>query len=578
MRESIFLESFIVDIGKFFYHATKINKEMITNYKKFIANIGIIIISIFVLFNCTSKNKTEEVSDEIVLKIGDVEITKYEFEKNKKRYYDPKSNYQEWVNSFINNTYYLADAYNKKYDTITQINKTVEYMSLLMISQVGGYLWRKVEEPKLEFSKSEIIEMYKKRDKVFYFEYLVFPDKKTLTSLLHNDTIIKSESDFLVLANKCKFNNTIKYENRVFPYPFSELWQIKDILYNLKEGEISTPLYTDNGIYIIRLSKIETTKQHPFKKEKQKLVNMLRQQKSHQIIERKQKEVFQKANMVFNEKVIKSVLNSITLYNIERNSTISNPTDTLINYQLNNKYQYLLVKDFMHYYVNKPFMATIEDKESLNKALENYVDEQYMYAEAENLGITKEKRYVLDKKNFKNKLIQDYYNKKEFSCNFNITKHELHAYYNDKKESFTEATSCDANLFTFKDLNTAMNSYGYINTLLDQGDFSEFSDTSSLRGLLTYQEDVNIQRDSEMYPAELIQVIFNSPLYELNGPFELTNAILYIKTKQEGIRVKTIEEVKDEIKNRIRRDKEDKLKNEQLNKLKNKYSSSIKNL
>ena len=98
---------------------------------------------------CQPKKAKNEVSNEIVLKTGPVEITKYEFEKNKEREYQPGNglNYTDWVNGFIDETYMLADADSKKYDTMSIINRQLNYVAQAMMSQVGGYLWERTVTP-----------------------------------------------------------------------------------------------------------------------------------------------------------------------------------------------------------------------------------------------------------------------------------------------------------------------------------------------------------------------------------------------------------------------------------------------
>ena len=85
------------------------------NKKKLVKSFFFIGISLLLLqTGCKSKKLANDISDEVVLKIDSAEITRYEFEVNKERSYDPKSNYQHWLESYIDEAYILADAYKKK--------------------------------------------------------------------------------------------------------------------------------------------------------------------------------------------------------------------------------------------------------------------------------------------------------------------------------------------------------------------------------------------------------------------------------------------------------------------------------
>ncbi len=395
---------------------------------------SISIILLFSFLTCTHQKSEDEISEEIVLKIGPVEITKYEFERNKKRSYNPKQgNYQQWLNNYIDEAYILADGYEKKYDTLSTINKTVNYATYTMISQVNGYLWEKTEQPKLNFPDSEIKKIYKKQNKVFHIEFLKFPDKKTMTGLLGNDTIITTRANFTRLVNKCQPNTSVRFVTVELLYPFHELEPYKNLLFKMEQDDITKPLYTDNGIFIVHLIGTESRNPKPFKIEKDRIRMSLKLDKERQIVDHKQKEIFGKANIFINNKVegiameIIKMINKRLLYN-----KTEDVNDTLLVYTLNNQKKYLLIKDFIDYYKNNPFMFLIEDIQSLHNILENYVIEQYLYVEAEGLDIIHEKKFLLDRKNFKNKLIVYRYNEEEFSNAVSVSEQEMHEYYQEK--------------------------------------------------------------------------------------------------------------------------------------------------
>lgn len=103
---------------------------------------------------------------EAILSIGDVVITQYEFEKNlnifkssfiRKNKCNPTSNdIEKWIQNFIDHTYFLADAYQKGFDTLELVNKRVTSMAHLIVSQPGGLLDKKMVNKRLSLNKNEI--------------------------------------------------------------------------------------------------------------------------------------------------------------------------------------------------------------------------------------------------------------------------------------------------------------------------------------------------------------------------------------------------------------------------------------
>ena len=554
---------------------------------KKVKGLQILIISVIILAvchsGCSHKKVKNEISDEIVLKCGPAEITRYEFERNKAREYQPERGltYNEWLNGFIEETYLLADALSKKYDTISVINKQVNYAAYAMVGQAEGYLWQKTVTPRLKFSDRELKNVYKKRDKIFYLEYLQFPDENTITKLLDGGTTVKTGEDFDSLVKKCSTDNSVIYRNQPFLFPFSGLDSFKKSLYNLKQGEIKKLSSADKEIFLFHLIKIESREQKPFKTERDNIESLLKQALEIQIIEEKQNEVFSKAKITINEKVEADVLEILKKAGTDRTFDIipAIADDTLMIYRFNGRKKYMPVSLFLDFYTNDFTLFVIDNKEHIEQTLKNYVIDRYLYVEAENLGVTKEKKYLLDKKNFKNKLILQSYQKKEFDSLIHISDRDLQEYYRQNEQFFSEPVLCHVAFFTFKDQNSLYRNFEKMKSDMANAGFESLSDTIGLVGLIAYEPDVLIKKDTKKYPAELVERIFQIPVNKLSLPFNPAYSnILFVKTGQGGKRVKTFEEVKSQIEQTIHYEKVELMKKERVNDLKGKYLISIKKI
>jgi hypothetical protein len=94
---------------------------------KILLNLSLVFLGISFCFK-------SDVSGSIILHIGKVTITEYELEKNlelfrsdltrEKKRTPSDSDVINWINTFIDRTYFLADACDKGYDTAAEVTKT----------------------------------------------------------------------------------------------------------------------------------------------------------------------------------------------------------------------------------------------------------------------------------------------------------------------------------------------------------------------------------------------------------------------------------------------------------------------
>jgi hypothetical protein len=110
---------------------------------KILLNLSLVFLGISFCFK-------SDVSGSIILHIGKVTITEYELEKNlelfrsdltrEKKRTPSDSDVINWINTFIDRTYFLADACDKGYDTAAEVTKWVESMAHYVVSKPDGLL------------------------------------------------------------------------------------------------------------------------------------------------------------------------------------------------------------------------------------------------------------------------------------------------------------------------------------------------------------------------------------------------------------------------------------------------------
>jgi hypothetical protein len=547
---------------------------MQTRLKKIIVGLNFTC-SALLITGCVNHKNDDKVSEDIVLKIGKVAISEYEVKLNydlaKQSNSSGKINYEQWLVSFLDKVYFLADAFEKRYDTIPEISKVVNYAAQEMMGCVDGYLWNKEVAPTIEIKNAELKEAYKKRDKVFYIEYVKFDTKEEYTYTLNNDTSIKDVAKFNKTISIIKNQKKQIYNNQGFLYPFDDLSLFKESIYDMHDDQVNT-FYTPSGIYVLRVIKIEPIKQPPFRKEKDNIKEVLTKIKKIEIAQKKQVEIFKQANIEINQKILPAILEK----NNARDSILSKLNPTLMTYFLSGEKVTFKINDFYDYYENAPFINTEIRKETLINTLKNYVLEKYLFIEAEKLGVTKDKKYLFDKNNYLNRSIRMYYENEEFRKHVNLTNDDLENYYMQHKTDYSESKTSYITVFTFKDINNAYNNWDFIKYKIAQNDFKSLSDTSIIKGLLSYAPNIKIDRRNVDFPSQIISAVLSNNVNIVLTPMEFNGKGLIIyKTKEEGKTVKPFEDVRAAINEQLYTEKIEQLKNARLKEVKYKYKVEI---
>jgi hypothetical protein len=536
----------------------------------------LILVSITILFYSCNNATEKEIDDEVVLKIGDVEITRYEFERNKERYFDPSENYRHWVQEFIEDVYFITDAMNIGYDTMKIVNEQVYYTSLDMISKVGGYVWNEIATPILKNSKKDIKDVYNKQDKVYYIEYAIFPNKDILIESLNNDTIIESEYEFVNLTNIAKSRQDIRFENVALLYPFNNaLYPIRNEITTLEEGELSSFYHLPNGILIAHISKIEPQKRLQYKVAKHEIDAQLSDLKIPEIVRNKQKEIFAKAEIKSDKSVISDYLMSKTDTNYKVETT-----DIIAEYTLYDEARSITVYDF-NKFLRKNLISTgsITSVKQVHLNINNIVIQQYLYIEANNLGILDGKKYQLDRRNFKNRFALNLYLREHVKDTTPIKEEEILEYYNSHTEQQKDVQTCFITEYIFKDYESAVNNEYTLRSKLNQGEIIDLSDSNIVKGLIGYESNKKVEM-SDLYISEnMKRAVFNAELNEISGPHQNGNQYsLFYKTEEQGERVRNIDELREEITSALRRQKKNKARTAMYKELLKKYPSSVNTL
>ena len=479
----------------------------------------------------------------------------------------------------------IADAYKKRLDTCYAVKLKEQYAEWDMASSVGSYYWNKIIEPTLDCSNKEIREAYKKRSHLYYFEFLVSPDKELMDLALKSFQYPKNNAELKNIALSIPKNGNVKFVAIQLKWPYKQLEEFKDELFNLKPGEITKPLYGLKYVYIISLKKIEAQKQDPYKTVKQKIIKELKDLKIQNIVVGKQKEILDNSNTQLNDKLIEMVFTQINNGKLSSSnySYLLNNSDTLMAFKINNKTKFLSVGDFINYYYNTPFNhRTIKKKQDIIITLQFLVLQLSMHEDLINNGVLDEIEFQLEKKIYSGTYLVDEYYRKEIINNIKIGKTEAKEYYIKNRQTYELPEKCTVDLLKFSDRKSLQNSYQFLITHFNQrkiNDLINKSGISGLSGLINYSPNLVLKKGDKRYTSKLIDAIFTCKIDQLSPPnSDFGGEVFYLlqNKRGEGSYTLAFEEVKESILDQLRLIKIEQAKIIKLNELKKKYTISNK--
>ncbi len=506
------------------------------------------------LYSCN----TNKIDKQIVLKIGKLEITKYEFNKNKGRGLNDSTKNDtksiiKWKKQYLNDCLIVADAYERSYDTLKIVQKLVENTSRIMMVQKYGYLWKKTISPfedtftHVTSSKSE------KRKKMFYFDYIQIKNYEGLKNVTGNDTVIKTLAEYNKLKNKCHQYPFLETGYISQQWPFIAFWELKDYLYNMKESQISKLIYYEGNYYYFYLDHIENIE--ITQKEKDNFQSELALGFEKEIEYKMAKEIEKKCQPVFNyenvDVIAKYISNNHSIFEFNNNFE-------LLHYKIDNTNKVLNFDTFREYYYYLILKHNINNKETLLSYINQYYHDDYLSNEAEKLGLYKTDTFLLDQKNFKNNVVNGEYVQMNIIDKIKIDLSEIVAFYNKNKMKFIQPKSIILDLYAFDKNKDAFENMHKIMWYIRKNQPHKTNDPSIIKGLHDFTPNYKINLEcNENYPDEFLNETLTMNINTLsNKPILYNNKyVLIYKRSEEGQCIKKLKNAYSQIEAQIKNEK-----------------------
>lgn len=237
---------------------------------------------------------------------------------------------------------------------------------------------------------------------------------------------------------------------------------------------------------------------------------------------------------------------------------------TIMTYRINGQTVRVSVGQFIDFYNDLPLRREIDSGGQVVSYLEDLVHEDYAYKKAQESGMTKDRKFLLDKENFRRNVIYSLYETQELKSGTDVTPREIKDYYDTTKNAFTRPIDVVVSAFFFKNKNDAV--FGMMHLKRSMGD------AAFLRGAGRISPHWKLNYTSTELSDSIKSVIFGMRTNEVSRPMPLDGQfIVVVKESESGNRVAGLDEVHDIIAKEIKDQKIEKKKQAYLVRLKSMY-------
>jgi hypothetical protein len=536
---------------------------------------------VIILFSsCTNSPYPDK---KITLKVGCLEITKYEFEKNKTRDLvvngtDSSALFNStklavWKKNYINKCMIIADAYSKQYDTIKSIQKSIKHVGNYMMVQRYGYLWKQTISPIVDANKVVTDEKIEKRKKLFYFDYVASKNIEELVKLTNPDTLVQNNAEFLNLKNQYPQNKAISTGYFSSQWPFLAFWKYRDYIFNMKEGSVSKLfVFEDNYMYLYldHIEEITITE-----KEKANLLTELQLGTEEELIKKGTVEMEAKCRPKLNQ----TNLNIIGQFLAKGNSISEFKNDIeLIQFYINDTLMKIGTKDFIDYYSNLVVRDEIRDTEKLISYLNEFYGDKYLINEAKKLNLFNSDIFKLDQKNYQNNVFFGKYLEDEILKDIKVDSAEITKYFLNNKANFKQPKTIVASMYLFNKSADASIGANKIAELLIKKESAKTHDSTIINGLCQFIPNVKIDLENpEPYSEEFINTLITTPVGRIaqRSVVHQNKYVVLFKIEESGESYKKLKDVSNYIEYQIKAEKGEIKRQTLVSQLKTRYKVEI---
>lgn len=561
---------------------------MISNSNHHFQNLIILFLSI--ILSC-SNDVDNDIDNSLAFAVGPISVTRYELQKNLKPLINtyakevgispPDDSIRAWKNDFIDKFYFAADAHEKRYYEDVPIENEVNDVACFMLTQKRGLVQKRLIRDEVTIDEHDLPQLYKKRQHKFYFDFIKFRDMTQLQELLGDTLKVKTASQFSSLMNSLKSNQDVLSKSvDGLPWPYTLLWDICDRIYEMEAGQISDFIQTETGVYIVHLKKKEPAEQESYEKFKQEFPRFYELAKGFWLIDQNESRILEESKMQIDEDNFNMLAERLDKIENKRKISSDSMQDilrkTVLSYEIESQKVEKSISEFLDFYKRQPLKKELKSEQILRDYIARMVIEDYLLLEAERLGITKEQKFVLDRKNYKNNVVYHEYEQNELKIE-PITEQDISDEYASQKEQFLEPISGVYTILEFQDRQAATDAYIELQKSAKEKSIEQLR-PDELPGALHSIINDTIDYRSDEFSA-IMKMDLKSPESGIIGPKKIGDVHkIFCRIKQLETDYKPIEEVHTYLNHYIKKRRLAAAKKKLLPELKRKYKLTIYNI
>lgn len=483
-----------------------------------------IIVWIFCLVTLISCGRNNQ--NGVLLKIGDYRLTILDYELKRKSDKYKSLTDQQLQDKLIEEGRIIAFSLDQKYDTISDLNKLMEYGVRFYASKVDGFVWNKKVKPKLELTDSEIHQAYLKRLHDYTLEVIYFPSKSILDKYQKHGNSLKSESEFNFLKKNVVLDPNVRVFNVNARYPFSSLGIYPDKIYIAKSGDVLDPIEGPEGYYVIRIAEIKKAIQNDYQKEKVLIKKELLFGLTQKYIFESQQKIFNKANVRMKDAAIQELASKFN--GKEKKWTEVNSRLVLMEYNFEDKRARYHAADFFEFVANEPVIfGSLSKPEDVKKMLYSNIIGKVLYAEAQQMNMESDEEYLQFKNNYQEKIFLEYYKRQYVYPKLSVQRAELETYYHQHQHDFKGFESARVSIYKFPNMQKAFEGRIQISNPVKKSTHSEISISGSA-GIISKARVVDINLNNPKTNPKVVAEILKLNPGQLSYPIEANGEYLIV--------------------------------------------------
>lgn len=332
----------------------------------------------------------------------------------------------------------LAFAMDHRYDTISRLQRQLDYAMQYYASSVDGYLWNKKVKPQLQVPDEAVREAHALRTQEYKVETIYFNSEALLKKYYTAHQPVRSVHDFNALQQKVKAVPGTNIYSGYLRYPFYPLGVYLPALAQAKAGAVWGPVETLSGYYLVHLADKRPLAPVPLEQESPRIKEELMLALKEKIIWESRQKVLQDTRPVLHEEAIAAIAARVDVQKRQWPGVDQNLV--LMEYDLEGTHHNYTVEHFTEFVQCQPvFTGSLTNPGDVKQMLHAWLTGIHLYAQAQQMNMENDKEYSQFRNRYQQQLFISHYKKQHMAQqpvqHYPVSIDHLEAYHRSRKNN-----------------------------------------------------------------------------------------------------------------------------------------------